>query len=147
MSIEIHTSIAENAYLAGIVDGEGSIRVRYAKDVGPNGVFRCELTVSNTNMDLISMLIHKYGGSIAAVNPTCRQWRMTGQKALPILKSILPYLIVKRRHCELAIEYLENCVCGSGNKLTSAQVMRAQQITEESGILQTKYRRGLYSGA
>jgi hypothetical protein len=86
---------ADKAYIAGIIDGEGHIDLRFKK-----------VDVSNTNNDLIQWLIKKVGGFIV-VKPNYNvkhkkswSWRLAAVGSRGLLKEILPYLIIKKETAE-----------------------------------------------
>jgi hypothetical protein len=90
-------------YLAGIVDGEGSIVY--------TGVHQPILTVANTNYELIKWLKRKLGGKTyfgklqRSNYQICYLWRLHKRSEVYIvLNRILPYLIIKREAAEKAID-------------------------------------------
>ena len=98
------------AYLAGIIDGEGSIGTtrtgKYRNVVG-------RLIVANTNEALLHTLKQRHGGTITkrkkafgeGWKPFCSiAW--TNRGALRILETVLPYLIVKRPQAEVCIRLI-----------------------------------------
>lgn len=106
----------EAAYLAGMIDGEGSIcvlRTRPRDQARPS--YRFVMSVTNTDLHLLGELGEWVGvGTLQRVakskaNP---KWKDGGQlffnqgAAAHVLRQVLPYLIVKRRQAELAIEFL-----------------------------------------
>ncbi len=88
------------AYLAGIIDGEGSIFVHGRTP---------EVSVANTNRALIDELARFPGCYIADRTArgmgtrTCWEWRVGGERAAIVIRTCLPWLIVKR---ERALEVL-----------------------------------------
>lgn len=106
-------SEAELAYLAGIVDGEGYLTVHRHK----NCSYSTTLGVTNTDVRMIHWLHQHFGGSSG---PTSRRkenprfkpnwkpswaWRATSSDLDLILRSLIPYLVVKKRQAELVIAY------------------------------------------
>jgi hypothetical protein len=104
------------AYLAGLIDGEGTITIafRYGdgkKHVTPN-MFPLIL-ISNTNKALIDYARNLVQGStLKQGNGISRNRKLVYQiqiaKLLDVenlLTQLLPYLIAKRRQAELALEY------------------------------------------
>ena len=100
-------------YLAGIVDGEGSIGIHAGKPYGrmraSNHLLR--LGVSNTSESLIRWMEARFGGAshiqhgnIHTVRP-CWNWVLHGQAAVDMLRRIRPYLIVKSAQAWLALEF------------------------------------------
>jgi hypothetical protein len=91
----------EPAYLAGIIDGEGSV---FARKRNPH------LSVSNTCEALIDELV-KFGGHGTERRPERGigtkpgwDWTICGEAAAIVLRACLPYMIVKR---ERTLEVLE----------------------------------------
>ena len=101
-------SIATLAYTAGIVDGEGTIKLRTNKSY-----YEVEVFVTNTNEWLIQWLKMQFGGRIYLMKDSSRKpnardgfrWRLISRQASEFLKLILPYLQIKRPQAELAIAY------------------------------------------
>ena len=90
-------------YLAGIVDGEGSItiykHIRNAKKVDYGGF----LVVTNTSKELILWLCNNFGGSwcIRQGNSLSKKevlrWQLYGKDALFLVMKISRFLIIKRK--------------------------------------------------
>lgn len=98
----------EISYLAGLVDGEGCIRLHPSN----KGIYRKyypRLQVTNSYKLLLDMLVSQYGGAIhgpkrgSISTKDCWDWRITGDKARQLLIDLIPFLIVKK---EKAIEVL-----------------------------------------
>ena len=94
------------AYVAGILDGEGSISIR---NQAPHHNFQIRIVVVNTFLPLLKNLQEQFAGSIYQRKPIglskkeCYEWVSTGNQAEGILKQLLPYLLIKRKQAELAI--------------------------------------------
>ena len=110
------------AYLAGIVDGEGSIciyRVNPAKyNRYQNPSFRGVLNISNTKKELFDWIEEHFGNlnkskkhkrAIFKKNSTHErwiyEWVVQGHRLVDICTQIMPYLVLKKRQCELMIEF------------------------------------------
>lgn len=111
------------AYLAGIVDGEGSLCVyrvnpaKYNRYQTPN--YRAVLNISNTRKELVSWLddnfsnfnsgSKKHKRSIFKKNSTHErwiyEWVVQGHRLLDICEQLMPYLVLKKRQAELIIEF------------------------------------------
>ena len=96
----------EKAYLAGVVDGEGSICLALKK--AGNLSFR--LQIANTDLRLMDWLTTYVGGhsyrverKYASRHKPCYQWMVSGDEASAILVAILPYLHLKAEQAGLAI--------------------------------------------
>jgi len=92
------------AYLAGIIDGEGSIILHQnPKDRRVWG----EIQISNTDEELVSWLIIKFGGRLYIASQSRKKSHSLGKKRIYLLRwngklsrdlipRLLPYLIIKR---------------------------------------------------
>jgi len=110
------------AYLAGIVDGEGSIciyRVNPAKyNRYQNPSFRGALHVSNTRYELFEW-IEKHFSNLNPAKKSKRaifrknsihdrwiyDWCIQGHRMTDLLQQLLPFLVLKKRQAELMIEF------------------------------------------
>lgn len=102
------------AYMAGVVDGEGSIGVyKYSyksrKRSRKIKAYRLAVTVTNTNLPLLKLFENIFGGSINSrkkilSRKQCYDWHIGHQSGKEFLKQIFPYLFVKKRQAKYAIE-------------------------------------------
>lgn len=112
------------AYLAGIIDGEGTIAIlKRRKETRKTIVMRSDsyqlqVFVTNTNEDLMVWLLNTFGGSKShhkgdKRNPNSKRWfvwYVSGYNAIKILRKIEPYLIIKHKNAEVAFEFYERCI-------------------------------------
>ena len=107
----------EKAYMAGFLDGEGCISIRYDR-----GGTQLRLAITQTNIEQLDEISNVWGGRlyISPGKVKFSQLSWCGQAALPILKAVLPYLKLKQKQAKLAIFYLEE-LCNNGCNLTSSQ--------------------------
>ncbi len=143
---KIHNPL-QLAYLAGIVDGEGCFHACKLKnkpgDGYKNGHYRCVLKVSNTDIRLFHWLQETFSGTCSAAfketrdklfKRDCYEWVVTGHRLLDLCRQILPYLIIKKRHCELIIKFRESFPMnlGRGNReiTIEEQALREDCIAE-----------------
>ncbi len=104
----------ELAYMAGIVDGEGTLAIR-----GKGNSYCPEFRITNTDKSLIDWLnIRVHFSSMhlrkREINRRpCWDCLIRGFKMYNLLKSLLPYLIIKRKHAELLIKFIESRVNGA----------------------------------
>jgi hypothetical protein len=109
----------EKAYIAGIIDGEGCIRIGH---VGPlKRTLYLTIAVGMCHRGVIEWLQAKLSSGTIKVNNHTKvrdgwnpQWlvRIHGKRAQLLCKAILPYMIVKREHAEIAAAF--PCDCRSG---------------------------------
>jgi len=109
----------EKAYLAGIIDGEGSIGI--SRDYRPNRrhspFHRARMRITSTNLDLIEYLKTKVGDqgkyhictrpSRDINRKTTYEIEMGDRLTAKLLHEVLPYLIVKRKHAENVLAFKE----------------------------------------
>jgi hypothetical protein len=86
-------------YLAGLVDGEGCIRL-HPSNKGKYRKYYPRLQVTNTYKPILDMLVDQYGGAVHSDTKS----RKENWKARELLNQLLPYLIIKK---EKAIEVLQ----------------------------------------
>lgn len=98
------------AYLAGIVDGEGSFSLRLQK----SGAVTLILHIYNSDKPLFDWILERFGGHLYEIHRKARvekpqwqpvyDWNIGGQQARDLMERLLPYLIVKPAQARLAIE-------------------------------------------
>ena len=118
------------AYVAGIVDGEGTITLNAQTK---RSIFCLRIEVCNTNEWLIQMLHNQFGGIIHFRKSTriqCKnvwRWIIVSRKAAEFLSLILPYLQLKRPQGELALSFQGRRVASKRNK-SNAVLDQADKI-------------------
>lgn len=106
-------SAVEAAYVAGIIDGEGSIAFQIhpvQRRTGRPRMPVLRLSVTNTDRVLIDWLLSHLGGAtwtdskqyIANAKPR-HVWQVSSAAAQAILETIWPYLIIKQERASLAL--------------------------------------------
>jgi len=104
-------SVGDWAYLAGLIDGEGSIYTR--KRHGSRSGGGVCLNIASTHLPILEEFGEKLGGSLYLGVPTHLSKRrhfqlkfLKGNRQLAILEGIYPYLRIKRWQAATAILYL-----------------------------------------
>lgn len=108
-------SIAQIAYLAGIIDGEGSIYIGNFSSNPKTGTlhYQTNMEVTNTDENLIKWLMDTFGGR--STKYTSKQtpknsrrpvfrWIVSGELLTHLCHLLFPFLIIKKRQCEIMIE-------------------------------------------
>ena len=116
---------ALGGYVAGIIDGEGSIYLVNTHNGYKNHrSMELHVKVGMTNEWIINFLLMQFGGTkfIRKQHQIIRykqvyEWSANGKKAGEFLKIILPYLQIKRPQAELAIAFQDRRK-GTGHKST-----------------------------
>lgn len=113
------------AYMAGIMDGEGSFCISkvtlHSKSGKPYFGYDCKVMVANTSLVLIKWLVEKFNGTyrvgvheiskMALANGQkqmrpCYRWTMEGYRNQEkFLLSVLPYLVIKREQALVTLEW------------------------------------------
>lgn len=107
-------SVAEMAYMAGIIDGEGSIYIGNFSSNPKTGnkYYQTNIEVTNTDKNLIDWISNTFGGRIniytAKQTPknsrrTVYRWIATGERVTHLAEILLPYLIAKKKQCQIMI--------------------------------------------
>ena len=98
--------VADRAYLAGIIDGEGSIGIDNHGGVRTPSV---RITLTNTNIDMLAELKVLWGGWLTTRRQRKIGWKYVadlvwaGKPTDKVLKAIRPYLRAKRGQCKVAL--------------------------------------------
>ena len=134
------------AYLAGIIDGEGSIgigtssvTIRYSGTI--------TVSIANTNPKLILWLQDKLGGkTYNRGKPTPESkaafvWRVQGDNAVSVLNAVRSFLILKQEQADIVLAYHAlRPSPGSGiqNKLTDETKIRRLELYTQLRVLNKK---------
>lgn len=107
----------EAAYLAGIIDGDGSLTLTHRKRNAVRGWENIEphMNISNTSQSLMSHLSQMLGAPFYIVKDRrSRNWKQHFIISISafveldaLLTRIIPYLIVKRRRAEIMLELVK----------------------------------------
>jgi hypothetical protein len=104
------------AYLAGVIDGEGTITFSRIP-TRRNGRVYCNysphLSISNTDLGMMKSLKRRFGGGLVRVAPPSNKlWKRGNilyfrrEEMLTLLPKVTPYLTGKKRKAELLLEYM-----------------------------------------
>jgi hypothetical protein len=91
------------AYMAGFFDGEGSISISLQQ----GKYLRIEVAVSQNTADVLWMYVRQFRGNVYQ-STRCYQWKCYGEGAVAFLKSLIPFMIVKRLDAEETIDAWEH---------------------------------------
>lgn len=136
----------EAAYLAGIIDGEGSFILEFSKNGRqPSNSYqwRIRISVQSTSYELIHWLHEKIPGNYNTSIPKNKLWSQTYTWEIRNLKAkatnqiIKPYLITKARHTELLEQYFKT-VTKPGVRLTASLVLKRVEILKQLWALNTR---------
>ena len=119
-------SITEISYLAGIIDGEGSIYIQSRKRSDAIDYFP-RFQIANTDKKLMDWIHSKFGGNLFQKNRTRHnpKWRLqyewfTTRKLMDqLLELIIPYLICKKEHAQVMLEFRKTFLEKKSHKVSS----------------------------
>lgn len=112
-------TITQKAYIAGLIDGEGSIGlVKHKEKKCPRGwYYDPYVSISNTSEKLMKYIKEVTGigfyrkKQFKNFNKKWKvplEWRVCARKEIiNLLEQVLPYLIIKKKHAILLLEYLK----------------------------------------
>lgn len=102
------------AYLAGIIDGEGSIYIGCYSSNKKTGMphYQTVINICNTEESLIDWLVLNFGGSRRSYTPNqtpknsrrkVYSWNVWSKSLEEICQAIFPYIVIKKRELEIMI--------------------------------------------
>lgn len=106
------------AYMAGILDGEGSLTIgnySCSKKTGDKH-YQVNISVTSTDEILIDWIYDTFGGFRGKYTPNQMsrngrkevfRWQCSGDRLLHICEITIPYLTIKKRQAEILIEMRE----------------------------------------
>lgn len=131
-------SVAELAYIAGLIDGEGCLLIYRKKDRRGSSHFRCILRISNTSQRVIEWLQTRLGGGAHAGQPSSSNhllvyhWRCEGPRMATLLVATCPYLVIKPELADLLISMqMMLTYSSSGLRLPSEAVAERESMFEK----------------
>lgn len=105
------------AYCAGLFDGEGWFRINriagHHHRMKTKWAFQCEACVQMRDKSIVQLFLNAFGGTIREYksknknHSTTYKWRCSGPTAQNFAKTILPWLIGKRKHAKLLLKFQE----------------------------------------
>lgn len=100
--------VEDMAYLAGILDGEGTIGIYYHEK---RNSYRVKISVVNTYKPLIDWIASVFGGYIYQRNhmkwKTRYEWHL-GEDSIELIRSLIPFLKVKKEQAIIAVDFRDN---------------------------------------
>jgi len=127
----------EAAYLAGLLDGEGTISLYCVKQDSQKRThsFKPAVAVSNTDMGMMERVLRITGcGKVVqsrlddGMHKPCFRWLLSPLQIEPVLRRVLPYLDSKQRQAELLLSYLRMLGGKSIRYLTDEEYLSAVGI-------------------
>lgn len=99
-------------YLAGFLDGDGCITLGCPRTTSSGGRgYSVFVNAVNTDIRPLEMFRDVFGGSLSPMgrgnekHSPSFQWSVAAEKAIPVVVALMPFLILKRRDAEIALEF------------------------------------------
>lgn len=117
IKLQMMLSVAQRAYLAGLIDGEGSIYIAKTKRwrKGTMG-YQLRMSIAMTHKPTISWVKKVLDGGFMKTeyqknqnHLTLYRWLICDDRAVEVLKLVRPYLITKQRNAQIGIEFRRQC--------------------------------------
>jgi hypothetical protein len=125
----------EFAYIAGVIDGEGTIGIYRLS----SNKFQMKIVVANTSWPLLEWIRERVGGALIPAAKATSKHRMSWQlvvsqyQAAPLLLGCRQLLQVKRAQADLALRYMEEYIPANSRLGPSeAQVARRRWYWDET---------------
>jgi hypothetical protein len=145
----------EKAWLAGFVDGEGSITIsKQIRKNRPSPAYRALIEVANTNKAPLEFIMKEYGGKIYHAHEKRRRkngkkwsdaftWYCPISVSERLLTDIFPYLRVKSKQAEIVLEFIRHIKTLNREPIRDkfGRIAGSKHLTKE----ELDYRESLYS--
>jgi len=128
------------AYLAGIIDGEGSIS---ACRINKASVVQFQVTVNMTDREPIDLLVYFYGGHTYEYrnpkHPNWRKqyrWQATSEHGARLLRDILPHLRIKKRQAEVYLKARATFELHRSKTFPSIQILNREDVMKRLAYME-----------
>jgi hypothetical protein len=129
---DIQRTVADLAWAAGIIDGEGSIGI-YRNTTKSHARLTLQVSVGNTDPRMCLRLRDLFGGSVYAVHhrkgKSYLNWAVVGKRAADLCHLIEPYVICKRDQVEVGLAW-EKTLKTRGHALSDEELETRQRLSD-----------------
>ena len=115
------------AYLAGLIDSDGSISISRAvsKNSRRGHRYICFVEIGqHRNDNLFGWLIANFGGGLSRNNNGVPKWRVYGASSISFLQTVYPYLLLKKEEADCVLKCVS--LITDGKNLLSDEEDRIQ---------------------
>jgi hypothetical protein len=143
----------ELAYLAGVVDSDGSISIAVdtwrVRKYGRSPAFQEIVAIGQCDEQAVNLAHELFGGSLRTEKPRGENrrpmhlWTVTNRNAIVSIAALMPYLRIKRRQAEIvvALRAIKNRGRKANTDLTAPKVRRIKPaVIAEMNELVTQVR-------
>lgn len=126
-------SVAEIAYLAGLIDGEGTIGIY--RQTGTK-TYELKLLITNTSPALLQWLRPRFGGGVGKHKKEKPWHRETWQiviaqgKAADLIKLCRPFLVIKAAQADLGLRFMSEVSLRKGHRVTDEELEMRQRYAD-----------------
>ncbi len=120
----------KDAYLAGIIDGEGCIAINtFLPKNGRSKRHTLTVSVNMLRNEAIDLLVERFGGlenyrvKDKRIGKIVREWRVENRKAYECIKALYPFLLVKKEEARTGINFYEETVGFTGQGKLSEKIL------------------------
>jgi len=134
MSIPNKITKEQKAYIAGLLDADGSVGIdrSLSKSNAYKYNYRVRIIITNSNYDVICWLkdivgvgcSHRTGRAYKANWSPVHRWQVVAESARLVLKEIEPYMIIKKDLAKMAINFPSK---GRVGKMRTTEDYREQE--------------------
>lgn len=125
------------AYLAGIMDGDGSFSIIKHKTVA-NPLYYPFLQFVSWKKEIIDFLVTQFGGNVLTTPPCIRKdgstghlmyrWRVRSHKNVkPVLEKLIPYLKIKSDRAVFLLRFIEETPFVRGIRLSNEKLVEKER--------------------
>jgi len=135
------------AYIAGFLDGEGSIMLMNRRQRHKTKSWSCRVSIANTDRPILEWIQSLYGGSIGlakSLNPLhkdCWHWRLDSKGAVEFLRLVRPYLRLKAMRADVVFEYASTITSVGRGGVTDEIEQARKKLHEKLVLLNARGRR------
>ena len=124
------------AYIAGIIDGEGCISVSVLHSKSGRSHNSIYVKIGNTCEEVIRYIDVLLPGGTSEVpgygnRKTTYIIQWYGESAIDVIELVLPYLIIKRKVAELALDMWQRCFA---NRYRTSVLSEAERILRDEYV-------------
>jgi len=123
------------AYIAGLLDGEGSITVSQSFCKARTRRYELQVSIVNTWLEPLLAVKAQHGGSIHSRKnfrfKPVYHWSVGQRAGECFLRKVLPYLIIKKQRALLALDFMEKKHGKPGQKLDKAELELRKSYYEQ----------------
>lgn len=130
----------EKAYVAGIIDGEGTVTLAKHKS---NALPSPEISIANNDIKLLLWVQNKVNGGVIVNKKKRKQhhhdsytWTIRYDKAMRLLDDIRDYLIVKKQHADLILKEYKSVTHRTGKYSPEMLKRKIQLVADIRGLNQ-----------